>query len=97
MAASLTARVHFTGENKQGTSKAGNFYCMQKAYVQLPGIPFPQAITLYEGDASKVKQAGQYDVPLVFEIKEGRDVTVTLDLSGSVPVQAQAAAARQSA
>jgi len=86
--------VELTGKNRQGVStKSGSprpWFAIG-AFATLPGVKYPQAIELFTFDASAVKPAGVYSIPLIATVKDGRPA-FDLDLSAAQPVQSRASA-----
>jgi len=87
--------------HRSGKSGAGNPYTMAEAYVELPGVDFPQKFQYYCSAEHEMLPVGAYDVPLVGEIKDGRP-TFNLDprkgvrVAAAAPVAASAAPAKVS-
>lgn len=93
-AAALSVVVEFTGKHRAGTSNKGAAprpFWILEAYAQYPGQRYPQACEFFTFDSAQLKEAGFYEIPLVFSIKDGRAVC-ELDLSAARPVQTRAAA-----
>lgn len=92
---SLQVVVEFTGKSRSGVSqKSGTprpFWIME-AFAQFPGERYPQAFEVFTFDAAELKQAGFYEIPLVFTRKDNRPAQ-DLDFSAARPVQAAAARA----
>lgn len=90
MQAPISLRIELTGNQRTGTSnKSGTprQYFILSAFANLPGVKYPQACEIFTFDASAVKPAGLYDVPLVASIKDGRPA-FDLDFSAAQPVKA---------
>lgn len=87
-AQNINLQVEFTGVQRQGVSNKGQTprpYWILQAFAQLPGIKYPQAIELFTFDATQVKPAGVYSIPLVASVKDNRPA-FDLDLSAAQPV-----------
>lgn len=65
-------------------------FWITKAYVQAPGMLFPQATEIFVGDAENILAPGDYVVDLSFSIKENR-LSVELGFQAARPVAAKAA------
>lgn len=52
----------FPGQVKSGTSRAGNDYIMQTVYLDLPGSPVPEKISIF---VDEIIQPGKYDLDLM--------------------------------
>lgn len=62
-------KVLVTDEVREFVSKAGKPVAFTSVYVFLPSRPFPERIEVY-GRLALV--AGEYQVPIVFEVRDNR-------------------------
>jgi len=69
---------------------APKIFHITSAYVQAPGMLFPQATELFVGDPTQILVPGEYSVPVKFSIKDNR-LAVELDLSAARLVLQKAA------
>lgn len=84
----MELKVEVEGIKRSGVTKNQTPYFILACYVQLPGVRHPQACDLF---SDKALNAGTYDVPAVFSIKENRPA-VELKLDEARPVKMGAAA-----
>lgn len=87
MAKPLNVAVKVIGTEPKISNKnpaAPKPFWITSAYVDMPGMMFPQAVELYVGDVTKVLAPGDYFVPCLFPIKDNRP-SVELDLSAARP------------
>jgi len=94
MAQPLNVAIKVIGTVQKVSNKnpaAPKTFWITSAYVDMPGMMFPQAIELFVGDVTNVLAPGDYFVPCQFPIKENRP-SVELDLSAARPAEKKAAA-----
>lgn len=93
MASPLSVAVIVVGTQQKTSNKnpaAPKAFWITSAYVDMPGMQFPQAVELFVGDVTQVLAPGNYIVPCSFPIKDNRP-SVELDLSAARPAPAKAA------
>jgi len=94
MAQPVSVLVKIVSTEKKTSNKnpaAPKSFWITSAYVDAPGMLFPQATEIFVGDAENILAPGDYSVPLKFPIKDNR-LSVELDFSAARPVTAKAAA-----
>lgn len=88
MAEAISVTVKIVGSEKKISNKnpaAPRAYWISKAYVDAPGMLFPQAIETMVFDAENLLAPGDYTVPMSFPVKDNR-LSVQLDYSAARPV-----------
>lgn len=72
MSQALVVLIEITGNYRQGTSKAGNPYCMYEGYIHIPGKQYPVLNDFYAAMPNEVPQIGTYECDVLLEIRDGR-------------------------
>jgi hypothetical protein len=88
MAQPVSVLVKIVGTEKKTSNKnpvAPKNFWITSAYVDAPGMLFPQATEIFVGDAENILAPGDYTVPLKFPVKDNR-LSVELDFSAARPV-----------
>lgn len=85
-------KVEIHGIDRQGTSKAGKNWVTHVAFAHLPGVPYPQEVSIYGGE--KPMPNGHYEVPYRIKVTDdGRTISLVLDTANATPVAQRTAAA----
>lgn len=87
MAQPVSVLVKIVGTEKKISNKtpgAPKSFWITSAYVDAPGMLFPQATEIFVGDAENILAPGDYTVPLKFPVKDNR-LSVELDFSAARP------------
>ena len=81
-------KVEIHGIDRQGTSKAGNKWVTHVAFAHLPGVPYPQEVSIYGGEKGLAN--GHYEVPYRIKVTDdGRTISLLLDTANATPVAGQ--------
>ncbi|MCH5501626.1 propanediol utilization protein [Pseudomonas syringae] len=81
MSTPLVMLVEVTGDitRRGNAAKSGKPYALYKAFVHLPGYPYPQEGSFYAEGDSNVPQPGTYECDYSFTMKDGRPVLSDID------------------
>lgn len=64
--------IESLGNARRGTSKAGNSYVMGEGFIHLANCPYPQKFDYFCQSDEDVLKNGVWQVPVSYEVREGR-------------------------
>lgn len=79
-------KVEIHGIDRSGISgKSGKPYVTHVAFAHLPGVPYPQEVSIYGGEKGLAN--GHYEVPYRIKVTDdGRTISLLLDVANATPV-----------
>lgn len=77
----MKVKVLVTGSRREIVSANGRKHIFSDIWLSLPGLPYPAQVDFY---GAIDLPAGEYDVPLNFEVRERRP-GIRLDFSSATP------------
>jgi len=82
-------KVEIHGIDRSGISgKSGKPYVTHVAFAHLPGVPYPQEVSIYGGEQGLAN--GHYEVPYRIKVTDdGRTISLLLDVAKATPVASQ--------